>query len=427
MNLLIKNGDLVNPGKPKLNGKLDLLVKQGKIAKIGENLKAGKGCQVIDATRQYVFPGLVDLHVHLREPGHEYKEDIASGTKAAARGGFTTINCMPNTEPPIDNRSVVEFVREVAKASGVIRVVTTACITKGRAGKELVEMADLYEAGVRTLSDDGDMVEDAHLMRRALEYAGMFPLTIISHAEVAGLSRGGDMNEGFVSTKLGLKGIPAAAEEIAVARDIRLAELAKARLHLAHLSTTGSIELLRTAQKRGLPITGEVTPHHFTLTDEETVGYDTSTKVNPPLRERQDVLACVRGIEDGTISCIATDHAPHAGFEKEREYSRAPFGISGLETAVSLAFTELHLKHKIPLATIIAALTINPARILALDIGTLAENGPASLTIFDPNLKWRVEPSAFLSKGKSTPFAGRELTGRVSSTIYNGRLVYQFD
>jgi len=454
--IAIRGGRILDPGRGvDLVG--DVLIREGRIAAVGPGVAAEAG-RIIDATGLIVCPGLVDIHCHLRDPGFEHKETIETGTRAAARGGFTTVCCMPNTEPPIDSRAGVEYILRTAAAQGVVRVLPIGCITRGRQGKELAEMGDLAEAGAVAFSDDGSPVADGALMRHALEYASAFALPVIEHCEELSLSHEGVMHEGWVANRLGLRGIPAAAEEAAVARNIALAEFAGAHLHVAHVSTTGSVELVRAAKARGVRVTAEVTPHHLALTDEAvmlaapvlseiggadgSVGlyYDTNAKVNPPLRPAADVQACIEGLADGTIDAIATDHAPHAIEDKLCEFDLAAFGISGLETALALCLTLTedvgahghappHPGHA-PLQMIIERLTAGPVRALGLarflpGLGSLAEGAPGDVLVFDPNAEWVVEPERFASKGKNTPLAGRTLKGRVVATVYGGKVVYQ--
>jgi dihydroorotase len=377
------------------------------------------------------------VHTHLRDPGLEYKEDIESGTRAAARGGFTTVCAMPNTEPAMDTRSVVEYVLREAAARAHVRVLPIGAVSKGRQGKELAELGDLAQAGCVAFSDDGAPIWDATLMRRALEYSAAFGLPIIDHCEDPSLANDGVMNEGRVSTRLGLRGAPAASEEAAVSRDIPLAEATGSHLHVAHVSTRGAIEAIRGAKARGVRVTAEVTPHHLTLTDEVVafganggaeLVYETNAKVNPPLRTQEDVAACVEGLIDGTIDCIATDHAPHAVIEKLCEFDDAAFGISGLETAFGLCMRLVH-SGRIELSTLIERMTAGPARALGLErhvsgIGTLAEGGPADIVLLDPSAEWVVEPERFASKGKNTPLGGLTLRGAVVMTIAGGRVVH---
>ena len=433
-NYLIRNGRIIDPGRGvDLIG--DVLVRDGRIAKIAPSI-AANGAEVIDATGLVVAPGFIDLHCHLRDPGFEYKESIATGTAAAARGGFTTVCAMPNTDPPIDTRATVEYVLRTAAASAFARVLPIGCVTQGRAGNALAELGDLADAGCVAFSDDGAPVHDGQIMRRALEYARINGLTIIDHCEDAGISAGGVMHEGAVSTRLGLRGQPAAAEESFVARDIALCAHTGAPVHLAHISTRAAVELIRDAKRRGLPVTAEVTPHHLTLTHDavaftngnEALMYDTNAKVNPPLRSRDDVAACVEALREGVIDAIATDHAPHAAYEKDVEFDAAPFGISGLETAFALCMTLVHAG-TLDLPTLIERLTAGPVRALGLDravpgLGTLAEGAPGDIVLLDPDAEWAVEPERFASKGKNTPLAGRTLRGKVVVTVYGGRIVW---
>jgi len=447
--LLIRGGRILDPSRGvDLVG--DVLIREGRIAAVGPGVAAEAG-RIIDASGLIVCPGLIDIHCHLRDPGFEHKETIETGTRAAARGGFTTVCCMPNTEPPIDSRAGVEYILRTAAAQGAVRVLPVGCITRGRQGKELAEMGDLAEAGAVGFSDDGSPVADGALMRHALEYASAFALPVIEHCEELSLSHEGVMHEGWVANRLGLRGIPAAAEEAAVARNIALAEFSGTHLHVAHVSTAGSVELVRAAKKRGVRVTAEVTPHHLALTDEAvmlaapvlsevegadgSVGltYDTNAKVNPPLRPAADVQACIEGLADGTIDAIATDHAPHAIEDKLCEFDLAAFGISGLETALALCLTltgDVGTDGHAPLQLLIERLTAGPVRALGLarfvpGLGSLAEGAPGDVLVFDPDAEWVVEPERFASKGKNTPLAGRTLKGRVVATVYGGKVVYQ--
>jgi dihydroorotase len=435
----IRGGRILDPGRGvDLVG--DVLIREGRIAAVGPDV-AAEAERTIDARGLIVCPGLVDIHCHLREPGFEHKETIETGTQAAARGGFTTVCCMANTEPPIDSRASVEYILRTAGAQGVVRVLPIGCITRGRQGKELAEMGELAEAGVVGLSDDGSPVADASLMRHALEYASAFDLAIIEHCEEQSISHEGVMHEGWVSNRLGLRGIPAAAEDAAVARNIDLAEFATAHLHVAHVSTRESVELIRRAKERGVRVTAEVAPHHLTLTDETVMlaatespgglAYDTNAKVSPPLRPRADVDACIAGLADGTIDAIATDHAPHAIEDKLCEFDFAAFGISGFETALALCLSVVGAVREPPLQlpVLIERLAAGPVRALGLErfvpgLGSLAEGAPGDVLVFDPEAEWVVDPERFVSKGKNTPLAGRTLKGRVVATVYGGKAVF---
>ncbi|MEW6447071.1 MAG: dihydroorotase [Bacillota bacterium] len=420
--LIIKGGTVVDPVKA-LVYQADILIENGRIAAVGAGLSAGKKAGVIDASGLLVTPGLIDIHVHLREPGFEYKETIASGTRAAIRGGFTAVCAMPNTRPVCDNAAVVEFVLKKAEEAGNARVYPIGALTKKSAGKELAGLGEMKAAGAVAFSDDGHWVTDANLMRRAMEYAAMLGVPVISHCEDPALSAGGVMNEGITSTVLGLRGMPAAAEETAVARDIILAELTGCHLHIAHVSTAGSVRLIREAKNRGIRVTAEAAPHHFTLTEDAVKGYDTNAKVNPPLRTATDLAAVIEGLADGTIDVIATDHAPHAAEEKESEFDAAPFGIVGLETAVGLVFGELINKGVLSLPDAIAKMTVNPARILNIDAGRIEEGMVADITLIDQERKETVQTENFVSKGRNTPFQGWDLTGVPVGVVIGGRWI----
>lgn len=421
MKLLIKGGKVIDPAND-INDIMDVLIEDGRIKEVGLDL-TDADAEFIDAQGKMVCPGFIDMHVHLREPGFEYKEDIASGTRAAAAGGFTTICCMPNTDPVIDNATVASFVRERSRKSGVVNVLPIGSISKGQEGKELSEMAELREAGCIAVSDDGKPVRDAGLMRNAMQYASMFDLPILSHCEEISLSKDGQMHEGYYSTIYGLKGIPAAAEEIMIARDIILAEATGARVHICHISTAGSVELIRAAQERGVLLSCEVTPHHLILTDEVVGSYDADTKVNPPLRTLDDVIALRDAILDGVVDCIATDHAPHHRESKDCEYNLASNGISGLETAVALIMDQLVIPEIIDDETMVRLFTIGPADVLGINKGTLDPGADADITIIDPKLSKTVEPEKFYSKGKNTPFKGMILRGWPCMTIIKGQII----
>jgi len=421
MSVLIRNGRVIDPGR--VNGPADVLIDNGKIAAVGPGLKAPAGAAVIDAAGKWVLPGFVDLHVHLREPGFEYKETIATGAAAAVAGGFTSVCCMPNTQPVNDNQSITEFILDKARAAGLANIFPIGAITKGSEGKELAEFGDLKQAGCVALSDDGKPVVNSMVMRRALEYARAFDLPVVDHCECTHLSEGGCMNEGLVATEMGLHGIPAASEDVMVSRNLALAELTGGRLHLAHLSTAGSVRMVREAKSRGVRVTAEACPHHFLLTEEAVREFNTNAKMNPPLRSRKDVEAVKAGLKDGTIDVIATDHAPHAVFEKQREFDYAPFGVVGLETAWGLALVLVE-EGVLTVEQVVAALTSRPARAFGLAKGTLAVGADADLTIVDPEAQWVVDPEQFKSKGRNTPFAGWKLKGRVVSTLVGGRVVY---
>lgn len=428
MRLLIKGGTVVDPVRGRMY-QSDLLVEEGRVAAIIETETVEKvkqipadGVQVLDAGGKLVIPGLIDMHVHLREPGQEHKETIDTGTRAAVRGGFTAVAAMPNTDPVADTAGVIRYVLEKARESGRARVYPVGAITKGSRGVELSEMAELQAAGVVAFSDDGRSVTAAVVLRRAMEYARMLGVPVISHCEDESLAAGGVMHEGAVSTRLGLRGIPAAAEEVTVARDIILAEMTGCHLHIAHVSTAGAVRLIREAKARGVRVTAEVTPHHFTLTDRAVEDYDTNAKVNPPLRTEADVAAVREGLADGTIDVIATDHAPHAAHEKEVEFDAAPFGLVGLETAVGLVFTELIAPGVLDIPVAVAKMSLNPARILGLSAGTIEPGAVADLTIVDPEAVEVVDPVLLVSKSRNTPFAGYRMKGLPYATIVGGKV-----
>lgn len=424
MTILIKGGRVIDPAQG-VDGQFDVLIDNGVIAQVGNNIAdANFSGQVIDAAGKLVVPGLIDIHVHLRDPGYEYKEDIQSGTQAAVIGGFTSVACMPNTNPVNDNKAVSLYIRHKAKDVGLANVFPIGAITKGLKGESMAEMGELQEAGCLALSDDGKPVNNSELMRRALEYSRPFGLTLISHAEDLSLVGEGVMNEGFVATELGLKGIPWVAEDAATARDIMLAEFTGGKLHVAHVSTKGSVELVRQAKKRGVRVTCEATPHHFTLTDEAVRGYETNAKMNPPLRSSEDVAAIRAGLADGTIDAIATDHAPHHYDEKNVEFNIALNGIVGLESALPLTL-ELVKEGVLTLPQAIRLLTCGPAQALGIPRGTLAAGVAADVTIIDPDLSWTLEADKLASKSKNTPFDGWIMKGAATHTLVAGKVVYQ--
>ena len=420
--LLIRGGRVVDPaqGIDRID---DVLVRDGKVVAIGPGSEAAD--ETLDAAGLIVSPGLIDMHVHLREPGREEDETIETGTRAALAGGFTSVACIPNTEPPIDTQAAVEFIHQKAARADTCNVFVVGCVSRNREGKELAEIGQLVEAGAVAFSDDGAPVYDAELMRRAYEYCRMFDKPILAHEEVLELSRGGVMNEGLVSLVLGLTGMPAAAEEVMIGRDIALADMTGGRLHVMHVSTAAGVELIRTAKARGSRVTAEACPHHFTLTDEGLRGFDSNFKMSPPLRTAADVEGIIAGIVDGTIDCIATDHAPHAPEKKMLEFDRAPFGILGLETAVGLTITRLVASGKIGWSRMIESMSLLPARILGVDRGTLQAGVVADITVIDPNLSWKVDVKSFRSKSVNTPFHGWTLQGRAVATIVAGRVKYR--
>lgn len=425
--LLIKNGTVVDPSQ-SLNARRDVLIRDGHIAALDESIKA-ENVEIFDAAGLIVAPGFIDMHVHLREPGAEYKETIASGARAAVAGGFTSVCCMPNTQPVNDNSSVTSFIIEQGRAAQLANVFPVGAITQGSKGEHLAEIGEMKRAGIVAISDDGKPVLDSGLMRRALEYAADFDLTLVDHCEDCCGAVGWSMHEGEFSALMGLKGLPGAAEDLHVARDITLAELTGARVHIAHISTARSIDLVRQAKGRGLPVTCEVTPHHFTLTDEDVYrsGYDTDFKMAPPLRARADLEAVREALRDGTIDAIATDHAPHHANEKMLEFDKAPNGIIGLETALSLTLDRLVGPGGISLGRIVELLACNPARIFQLERGTLQRGAVADVTIFDLERQVKVEAGKFQSKSRNTPFDGWALKGAPMMTIVGGRIVWQTD
>lgn len=425
MRLLIQNGYVIDPAQGTNTGK-NLLIEDGRVVGLSSHSDGvPEGAEVFDATGLIVAPGFIDMHVHLREPGHEYKETIASGAAAAVAGGFTTIGAMPNTSPINDNAAVTRFVIEQAERAGLASVFPIGAITKNSEGTELAEMGEMKDAGIIAVSDDGRPVPTAGMMRRAMEYARGFDLPVIDHCEDKSLARGGVMHEGHWSLVLGLRGMPAAAEEVDAERNCLLAELTGARVHLAHVSTRGALDAVRRAKEKGLRVTCEVAPHHWTLTDEAVQDFDTNTKMSPPLRSQDHVDAILEGLRDGTIDIIATDHAPHHADEKELEFDQAPFGIVGLETAVGLAFENLVNAGVISLERLVELCATNPARIFNLEErGTLRAGARADLTILDPELAWTFDVSRSKSKSRNTPFDGSNFRGGTVSTIVSGRIVY---
>ncbi len=419
--LLIKGGQVVFADEVKA---ADILLENGKIAKIGKNLKAD-GAEVVDAAGLTVFPGLIDMHVHLREPGFEYKEDIASGSAAAVAGGFTQVCCMPNTDPVCDNAAVVGYIAARAKEVGLCKVRPIGAITRGEKGETLSEMGKMKDAGAVAVSDDGKPVANARMMRLAMEYASDFGLICLSHCEDKDLVDGGVVNEGYNSTLAGLKGIPRAAEEIMIAREIILAETLHKRAHICHVSTKGGVQLLREAKARGVQITAETCPHYFTLTDDVVTSFDANTKVNPPIREAEDVAAIKEGLRDGTLDCIVTDHAPHHVDEKNVEYNLAAFGISGIETSFSLSYTYLVKGGVLSLPELADRMSAAPARILHLEGGKIAEGEVADLMLADLNAEYVIDGKKFVSKGKNTPFGGMKVSGKVVCTIVDSDVKYR--
>lgn len=422
-NLLIKNGRVIDP-KTRFDRIADLLIDNNKIQKIERNIKI-ETVKTIDASGMIVCPGFIDLHCHLRDPGRPDEETIESGANAAVAGGFTTICCMPNTEPPIDNEGIVNYIINQAKKVNLCRVFPIATITKKREGKEIAEFGEMIKAGVKGFSDDGNTVTNARIMRYALEYSKIFQIPIFDHALDEFLSKGGVMNEGEVSSRLGLAGSPAIAEEIIVARDLMLSRFTNAKIHLCHISTKGSVELIRRAKKEGLDVTCETCPHYFFFNDSVIETYNTNYKVNPPLRSEIDRRAIIEGLRDGTIDCISTDHAPHTQAEKELEFASAPFGMTGLETALSLTIMQLINIEKFSWFEILDKLTIKPAQILKEKLGTIKEGAVADLVIINPDVKWRLTPEIIKSKSKNTPFLNKELTGRAEVVIVNGEIKYR--
>jgi dihydroorotase len=449
--LLLTGGRVVDPAN-HFDSPADVLIIGGKISAVGKKLSAPKGIEVFDARGKIICPGLIDLHVHLREPGQTTKENLASGTAAAARGGFTSIVCMPNTSPAIDNSGTVALIHERAAREGVVNVFVTGAITKNIAGEELAQIGSLKKAGIVAITDDGHCVQNNELMRHACEYAKMFDLPVMDHCQDYSLVTDGVMHEGYWSTALGLRGWPSAGEEMIVARNILLAELTGAKIHCQHLSAAGSVALLREARKRGVTISGEACPHHFVLTDAAVAGsekfwandgkilaksqngelpswpgYDTNFKMNPPLRSAKDREAILEGLADGTIEILCSDHAPHCDYEKEVEFDYAPFGITGLETELALSLMQLVHTKRISLADLVAKYTANPARLLNLNKGTLSAGADADVTVVDPDREWIFRAEGSASKSKNSPFSGWKLKGRAVATIVGGKKVWAED
>ncbi len=421
MKLVLSGGRILDPSQ-NLDREGDLVIEDGRIAGI---VAAGSasGDEVRDVRGKLVTPGLIDIHVHLREPGFEYKEDIESGTRAAAAGGFTAVCCMPNTNPSIDSAAVVRQIIERAESVGSARVYPIAALTRNMEGDQLCEIADLKAAGACAISDDAFPIESAETMRRGMEYCAQFGMVLMTHNEDKALTQGGAMNEGYTATIMGVPGIPRVAEDIAVARNILLAELTGCKLHLLHITTARTVDILRKAKARGINVTGETAPHYWALTDSACEGYNTDAKMNPPLRTEEDNRGILDGLKDGTLDAIATDHAPHAPYEKEREFDQAPFGILGLETSFAVTYTTLEKPGILSLMVAIDKMSTTPARILGIPGGTLEEGAPADVSVFDLNAEWTIDPTKFRSKSRNTPFAGSQFAGRCIFTLLGGRVI----
>ncbi len=420
--LWIKNARVIDPAN-KRDRRGDIFIVDGKFVASLSNAQK-KRAKKIDATGLVACPGLVDIHVHFREPGQTHKETIATGSHCAAAGGFTTVVCMPNTSPPADNAGTIQFIKDAVKRDAIVKVLPTGCITAGMKGQALAPIGSLKRAGVVAITDDGDCVQSNELMRRALEYAKMFDLPIMDHCQDASMTQGAVMNEGIMSTRLGLRGWPHAAEDLIVSRNVILAYYTGAHIHLQHISSRYSVQIVRRAKRRGIRITAEATPHHIALTDDALAGYDTNFKMNPPLRTEADRKEIIRGLLDGTLDCISTDHAPHTDYEKDKEFDFAPNGILGLETSLAVSLDVLVRQNKFKLAQVVDLMTRQPARVLGLPAGTLNPGAAADVCLFDPNEKWRYDAHAGFSKSRNSPWHGQILTGRVKTTIVDGRVVF---
>lgn len=423
MSLLLRGGRVVDPSQD-LDRRADLLLEDGKVVAVG-NLAAGKGHEVIDVAGCVVAPGFVDMHVHLREPGREDKETILTGSRAAAAGGFTSIVCMPNTTPVNDNAAITRFILERAAEAGLVNVYPTGAITLGSQGEQLAEIGEMHAAGIVAVTDDGRPVQNSQVMRRAMEYARIFDIPVMDHCEDLFLAAGGCMNEGQASTRLGLRGMSRAAEELHVVRDIILSRITGGRVHILHISTRESLDQVRAAKAQGIRVTCEVLPHHFTLTDDDIQDFDTDFKMMPPLRERADVEAMLEGLADGSIDCLATDHAPHTRLDKEEPFEEAASGVIGMETAIPICWEHLVRAGVVPVPRLVELFSLNPSRILKLGKGTLAEGADADVTVIDPDRRQVVDPSRFRSKGRNCPFRGWELRGAPVLTVVGGRVVHR--
>lgn len=422
--LILKNGRIVDPANG-LDRTADLAIEDGVIREIAQDLDT-TGAEIFDASGLIVAPGFIDMHVHLREPGSEYSETIETGSRAAAAGGFTSICCMPNTQPVNDSPTVTHYILERARQKAPVNVYPIGAITKGSAGEELASIASMQKAGIVAISDDGRPVMNARVMRRAMELASSLNLPLIEHCEDLNLSAGGDMHEGLQSTRLGLRGIPRASEDVMVARDILLAEMTGVRFHVAHISSKNAVEMVAYAKSRGLAVTAEATPHHFVLADSDMPPYDGNYKMKPPLRDNRDVDSVIAGLANGTIDAIATDHAPHPGDEKMQEFERCPFGILGLETAIGLSLRSLYHSGKVTLSHFISMFTVNPARILSLGRGTLTAGAPADVTVFSLDQEWTYDVNRSASKSRNSPFHGQTFKGGPIATIVGGQIVWRF-